>query len=50
MSQHKTILGTVKKLGINYINTIEEENRYAENGNNMLSMENQIFQLHSYRT
>lgn len=50
MSQHKTILGTVKKLGINYINTIEEENRYAENGNNMLSMENQSFQLHSYRT
>lgn len=50
MSQHKTILGTVKKLGINYINTIEEEDRYAENGNNMLFMESQSFQLHSYQT
>lgn len=48
MSQPKTIIGTVEKLGINYINTISEENQYYENGSNTLSA-NQ-FELRSYQT
>ena len=48
MSQPKTIIGTVEKLGINYINTISEENQYYENGSNTLST-NQ-FELCSYQT
>lgn len=48
MSQPKTIIGTVEKLGINYINTISEENQYYENGSNTLST-NQ-FELRSYQT
>jgi len=35
MSQIKTILGTVEKLGINYVNPIAEENKYEETGNNV---------------
>lgn len=52
MSQPKTIIGTVQKLGINYINTISEQNQYYENGSNTLSLKNDIsqFELCSYQT
>ena len=49
MNQHKTILGIVKKLGINYINTIEEKNRYAEVGSNTLTG-NMEYGLCSYQS
>lgn len=42
MAQTKTILGSVNKLGSDYINTIEEINKYDIIGNNILSMENEV--------
>lgn len=52
MSQIKTILGTVEKLGINYVNPIAEENKYEETGNNVAEslIEGQEFGLCSYKT
>lgn len=50
MSQPKTIIGTVQKLGINYINTISEQNQYYENGNNTLINNITQFELCSYQT
>lgn len=50
MSQPKTIIGTVQKLGINYINTISEQNQYYENGNNTLINNIAQFELCSYQT
>ena len=50
MSQPKTIIGTVQKLGINYINTISEQNQYYENGNNTLVNNITQFELCSYQT
>ena len=37
MSENKIILGTVQKLGINYVNPISEENKYEETGNNVVT-------------
>ena len=37
MTQTKTILGSVNKLGSDYINSIEENNRYDIIGNNIVN-------------
>ena len=37
MNNTKTIIGTTKQLGINYINTVEETDKYTTNGNNILT-------------
>lgn len=51
MSQLKTILGTVQKLGINYVNPIAEENKYEETGNNVVkTLSEEEFGLCSYKT
>ena len=51
MSQLKTILGTVQKLGINYVNPIAEENKYEETGNNVVkTLSEGEFGLCSYKT
>lgn len=49
MSQLKTILGTVQKLGINYVNPIAEENKYEETGGNVISQNTNEFGLCSYK-
>lgn len=49
MSSIKTIIGTTKKLGINYINVIPEQGQYEDNGNNILT-NNKKYSLSSYRT
>lgn len=49
MTQPKTIIGTVEKLGINYINTISEQDQYYQTGNNTLNNLQQL-QLCSYQT
>lgn len=38
MSQLKTILGTVQKLGINYVNPVSEENKYEQTGSNIVTV------------
>lgn len=51
MSQLKTILGTVQKLGINYVNPIAEENKYEQTGNNVVkTLSEGEFGLCSYKT
>ena len=50
MSQRKTILGSVKQLGINYINIPTQENKYSENGNNILTKQKSKYELCSYKT
>ena len=37
MNNTKTILGTTKQLGINYISTVEEIEKYAVNGNSVIT-------------
>lgn len=49
MSQNKIILGTVQKLGINYVNPISEENKYEETGNNVVNSPSDQFGLCSYK-
>lgn len=49
MSQNKIILGTVQKLGINYVNPISEENKYEETGNNVVNSPSGQFGLCSYK-
>ena len=45
----KTIIGTTKQLGINYINVINEENKYQKLGTNVITDSNQ-HGLCSYRS
>lgn len=47
MNTDKTILGTVKKLGINYVATIEDEEAYEVIGKNTLTS-SAIYELSSY--
>lgn len=47
LNKQKTILGTVKKLGINYITTIEEDEAYEVIGKNCISSEGE-WKLSSY--
>lgn len=49
MTQTKTILGSVNKLGSDYINTTEQVNRYEIIGNNIIGESNQEFGLSSYK-
>lgn len=49
MTKDKTILGTTKQLGINYINTLEADEGYAANGNSTVTDSN-IHELCSYQT
>lgn len=42
MTQTKTILGSVNKLGSDYINTVEEINKYDIIGNNISSLSDEI--------
>ena len=49
MSENKIILGTVQKLGINYINPVSEENKYEETGNNVVTSSSGQFGLCSYK-
>ena len=48
MSRDKTILGTTKKLGVNYTNPIDEEEAYEIIGNNCIDS-SANFELCSYR-
>ena len=48
MTKDKTILGTTKKLGINYIPIAEGDEAYEPNGNNCIET-NSIFELCSYK-
>lgn len=48
MSRDKTILGTTKKLGVNYTNPIDEEEAYEIIGNNCIDS-SASFELCSYR-
>ena len=48
MTKDKTILGTTKKLGINYIPIVEGDEAYEPNGNNCVET-NSVFELCSYR-
>lgn len=48
MGNDKRILGTTKKLGINYIPVVEQEDIYDVIGKNCISS-NQTFGLHSYQ-
>ena len=45
----KTILGTTKKLGINYVSTIEDEEAYQIVGNNCVINSSASFNLQSYK-
>lgn len=45
----KTILGTTKKLGINYITTVEGDEAYQIIGNNCIMNSSASFNLQSYR-
>ena len=47
MSKDKTILGSTKKLGINYVSTIENDAAYEINGNNCV-LGNETFEMCSY--
>ena len=47
--KNKIILGTVQKLGINYVNPISEENKYEETGNNVVNSPSDQFGLCSYK-
>lgn len=46
--QEKTIVGTVQKLGINYIQPVMEKDSYDINGANCIGNSNKIFKLTSY--
>ena len=48
MSNEKTIVGNTRKLGINYVPTIEDEDIYEVTGNNCIT-ENNSFELCSYK-
>lgn len=45
----KTILGTTKKLGINYVATVEDDEAYQIVGNNCIMNTSASFNLQSYR-
>ena len=47
MNNTKTILGTTKQLGINYINTVEQMEKYAINGDSIVNVDE--YGLCSYR-
>lgn len=49
MSQEKTIIGSIDKLGTDYINTISPEEKYENVGTNILNTGKEIFGLCSYR-
>lgn len=49
MEADKTILGTTKKLGINYVATTEEDEEYQIIGDNCILETSQSFNLQSYR-
>lgn len=49
MEADKTILGTTKKLGINYVATTEPDEAYQIIGNNCIDKTNSSFNLQSYR-
>ena len=49
MNSTKTILGTTKQLGINYISTVEDIDKYSTNGNNVLT-DSSTHALCSYNT
>lgn len=49
MDADKTILGTTKKLGINYVVTTEGDEAYQIIGNNCISSSSNSFNLQSYR-
>ena len=46
--QEKTIIGTVQKLGINYVRPVSEKDSYETNGANCIGNSNQIFKISSY--
>lgn len=46
--QEKTIVGTVQKLGINYVQPVTEKDSYDINGANCIGNSNKIFKLTSY--
>lgn len=48
MSRDKTILGSVEKLGVDYVNNISEENKYQEIGSNIITSTDE-FGLCSYK-
>ena len=49
MRKEKTILGAVQKLGTNYLNILEQEQKYNFIGNNIIANNNAIFSLSSYK-
>lgn len=49
MTKDKTILGTTKKLGIDYATVVEEQNGFAPVGNNVIQTSNE-WALSSYKT
>lgn len=49
MSKDKTILGTTKRLGVNYISIAQGDERYAPIGTNIID-DNTVFGLCSYKT
>lgn len=49
VDDNKTILGTTKKLGINYVSTIEDDEAYQIIGNNCILPSTKSFNLQSYR-
>lgn len=46
--KEKTIVGTVQKLGINYVQPVSEKDSYDINGANCIGNSNKIFKLTSY--
>ena len=46
--KEKTIVGTVQKLGINYVQPVTEKDSYDINGANCIGNSNKIFKLTSY--
>ena len=48
MSNEKTILGTTKKLGFNYVNVIDSVDKYAPIGSNIIT-NNNSYELCSYQ-
>lgn len=48
MSKDKTIVGTVKKLGVNYVSSIDDEDAYEVYGNNVIKTQDSGYGLCSY--
>ena len=48
VEQNSTILGTVSKLGTNYITEISEQNKYNILGSNLLIKQDEVYALNSY--